>query len=104
MAAIYRLRIAEHRFGVTNGSTLYRRKTYVDHGGHIRDETITHTRIDLRESLFAFVRSEFMSRDTVLLEVLCVMFYKIVDVRKAIYEVRTRSMHVAFVQGVALIK
>lgn len=41
----------------------------------------------MRESLFAFVRSEFMSRDTVLLEVLCVMFYRIVDVRKAIYEV-----------------
>ena len=36
------------------------RKTFVDPSGRIRDETITHTRIDLRESLFAFVRSEFM--------------------------------------------
>ena len=33
------------------------------------------------------LRTPAFSRDTVLLEVLCVMFYRIVDVRKAIYEV-----------------
>jgi regulator of protease activity HflC (stomatin/prohibitin superfamily) len=77
----------------------------VDVSGRIVDETSTHSRVDLRESLFNFVRQarrtllearkyefkcspqDVYSRDTVLLEVACVMFYRIVDIRKACYEV-----------------
>jgi hypothetical protein len=45
------------------------RKTYVDVNKKVRDETITQFRVDLRESLFDFVKQDVYSRDTVLLEV-----------------------------------
>lgn len=45
------------------------RRCYVDMNKRVRDETITATRVDLRESLFNFVKQEVYSRDTVQLEV-----------------------------------
>lgn len=71
------------------------RKTYVDVNKRVRDETVTQTRVDLRENLFSFVKQEVYSRDTVLLEVSCFMLYRIVDVRKAIYEVDDLAQAVA---------
>lgn len=71
------------------------RKTYVDINKRVRDETVTQTRLDLRENLFSFVKQEVYSRDTVMLEVSCVMFYRIVDVRRAIYEVDDLAQAVA---------
>lgn len=64
------------------------RKTYVDVNKKIVDSTTTAFRVDLRESLFNFVKQDVYSKDTVLLEVNCFMLYRIVDVRKAIYEAR----------------
>lgn len=63
------------------------RKTYVDVDGQVRDEHTTSYRVDLREALFDFVKQEVYSKDTVLLEVDTVMYYRITDVRRAIYEV-----------------
>lgn len=71
------------------------RKTYVDINKRVRDETTTQTRLDLRECLFSFVKQEVYSRDTVMLEVSCVMFYRVVDVRRAIYEVDDLAQAVA---------
>jgi hypothetical protein len=45
------------------------RKTFVDINKKVRDETITTSRVDLRESLFVFQRIEIFSKDTVQLEV-----------------------------------
>jgi regulator of protease activity HflC (stomatin/prohibitin superfamily) len=63
------------------------RKTYIDETGRVRDETTTEYRVDLRESVYNFVRQDVYTRDTVLLEVNAVMYYSISDTRKAIYEV-----------------
>ncbi len=71
------------------------RKTYVDVNKRVRDETVTQHRVDLRESLFSFVKQDVYSRDTVLLEVSCFMLYRIVDVRKSIYEVDDLAQAVA---------
>lgn len=63
------------------------RMTYVNEYGRVVDQNVTQMRVDLRENLFNFVKQEVYSRDTVQLEVSCFMLYRIVDVRKAIYEV-----------------
>lgn len=44
-------------------------------------------RIDLRESVFNFPSQEVYTRDTILLDVNSIMFYRIVDIKKAVYEV-----------------
>ena len=61
--------------------------SYVDVNRKVRDENINCTRIDLRESVFNFFPQSVYTKDTVPLEVNCVMYYSISDVRKAIYEV-----------------
>jgi len=63
------------------------RKTYIGVGGQIQDEAINATRIDLRESMFNFMKQEVYTRDTVLLDVNSLMFYRIFDIHKAAYEV-----------------
>lgn len=63
------------------------RRTFIDENGNIRDETNTLKRIDLRENVFNFQRQEVYTKDTILLDVNSLMYYRIDDVRKAIYEV-----------------
>jgi len=63
------------------------RKTAIGPDGVITDETITSSRIDLRESVFNFLRQEVYTKDTVLLDVNALMYYRIFDIKKAIYEV-----------------
>jgi len=63
------------------------RRTYIDTGGSIRDETRTLKRIDLRENVFNFMRQEVYTKDTILLDVNSLMYYRISDVKAAIYEV-----------------
>jgi len=63
------------------------RKTAIGPDGTITDETITSSRIDLRESVFNFLRQEVYTKDTVLLDVNALMYYRIFDIKKAIYEV-----------------
>ena len=43
--------------------------------------------IDLRESVFNFQEQQVFTKDTVLVDVDAVMYYKIVDVKKAVYEI-----------------
>lgn len=63
------------------------RKTYIDEAGRVRDTTTTEYRVDLRESVYNFLRQDVYTKDTVLLEVNAIMYYSISDTRKAIYEV-----------------
>lgn len=63
------------------------RKTYIDVNSKIVDRTTTNFRIDLRESVFNFLRQEVYTKDTILVDVNALMYYSIGDVRKAIYEV-----------------
>ena len=63
------------------------RKTYIDANKKIKDESLTCFRIDLRENVFNFTRQEVYTKDTILLDVNSLMFYRIVDMKKAIYEI-----------------
>lgn len=63
------------------------RKVYIDIDKKMVDTVTTGHRVDLRESLYAFPRIEVFSKDTVLLEVAAVMFYRVVDARRAVYDV-----------------
>mmetsp|Transcript_11083 Transcript_11083/g.30392 ORF Transcript_11083/g.30392 Transcript_11083/m.30392 type:complete len:367 (-) Transcript_11083:93-1193(-) len=63
------------------------RKTYIATNGAVVDTTTTNTRIDLRESVFNFLRQEVYTKDTILLDVNSLMYYSIGDIKKAIYEV-----------------
>lgn len=63
------------------------RKTYIDVNSRVVDKTTTDYRIDLRESVFNFLRQSVYTKDTILLDVNALMYYSIGDVRKAIYEV-----------------
>ena len=62
-------------------------RTYIDVNGAICDENTTDYRVDLRESVFNFLRQEVYTKDTLLLNVNSIMYYSIVDIRKAVYEV-----------------
>eukprot|EP01132_Coremiostelium_polycephalum_P011947 gene11947-14623_t len=63
------------------------RKTYITLAGTISDEIKTSIRIDLRESVFNFLKQEVYTKDTVLLDVHALMYFRIYDIKKAIYEV-----------------
>uniref|UniRef100_A0A7S3GF14 Band 7 domain-containing protein n=1 Tax=Palpitomonas bilix TaxID=652834 RepID=A0A7S3GF14_9EUKA len=63
------------------------RKTYIGPGGNIVDEVVDTFRIDLRESVFNFLRQEVFTRDTVYINVNALMYYSIDDIKKAVYEV-----------------
>lgn len=67
--------------------TITWRKTQIGVDGRLEDETVTAKRIDLRESTFNFMKQEVYTRDTVLLDVNSLMFYRIFDIKKATYEV-----------------
>ena len=53
----------------------------------IYDTTFTSDRIDLREGIFHFQAVDVYTKDTLLLRVNPIMYYRISDVRKAMYEV-----------------
>lgn len=55
--------------------------------GEVCDETTTNYRIDLRENVFNFLRQEVYTKDTIVLDVNSIMYYRIVDIKKAVYEV-----------------
>jgi regulator of protease activity HflC (stomatin/prohibitin superfamily) len=61
--------------------------TKIGLSGVVTDETRTSYRIDLREAVYHFLPMEVYTKDTILLDVSALMYYRIVDVRKAIYEV-----------------
>ena len=63
------------------------RKTYINTRGRIVDKTTNDIRIDLRESIFNFLKQEVYTKDTILMDVNAMMYYRIVDIHKAIYEV-----------------
>ena len=58
------------------------RKTYIDVNSKVVDRTVNDHRIDLRESVFNFLRQEVYTKDTVLVDVNALMYYSIGDVRK----------------------
>eukprot|EP00162_Nutomonas_longa_P009103 comp19019_c0_seq1/m.35126 comp19019_c0_seq1/g.35126 ORF comp19019_c0_seq1/g.35126 comp19019_c0_seq1/m.35126 type:complete len:366 (+) comp19019_c0_seq1:837-1934(+) len=62
------------------------RKTFLQFGV-IKDEVITNYRIDMRESVFNFLPQEVYTKDTVLVNINSLMYYRIYDVMKAVYEV-----------------
>ncbi|KAK8800677.1 hypothetical protein WA158_000002 [Blastocystis sp. Blastoise] len=62
-------------------------KTYIGVDGSIRDESTSNYVIDKRENVFDFLRQEVYTKDTILLDVNSLMYYRIVDIKKAIYEV-----------------
>ena len=47
----------------------------------------TEYRVDLRENIFDFQTQEVYTKDTILLDVNSIMYYRIVYVCKAVYEV-----------------
>merc|ERR1719399_645354 len=51
------------------------------------DENIVTQRVDKRETIFNFLPQELFTRDTVIIEVNALMYYKIKDVQLAVYEV-----------------
>jgi regulator of protease activity HflC (stomatin/prohibitin superfamily) len=62
-------------------------RTYIDSNNVVRDESISAVHIDLRESVFNFMRQEVYTKDTILLDVNTLMYYRITDIKKAVYEV-----------------
>lgn len=62
-------------------------QTVMNRNGNILDNLYSNPRIDTRETLFNFSRQEVYTKDTILLDVNSLMYYKIVDVKKASYEV-----------------
>lgn len=53
----------------------------------IKEEPISDYRIDLRENIYNFLNQDAFTKDTVSIKVNCLMYYKVIDVKKAIYEV-----------------
>jgi len=63
------------------------KKTFIDPNGKIQTLDTVLYRIDLRESVFNFPIQEVYTRDTILLDVNSIMYYRIFDLKKAVYEV-----------------
>ncbi|CAK4638578.1 hypothetical protein LEN26_012640 [Aphanomyces euteiches] len=63
--------------------------------GRLETRESSNYRIDLRESIFVFPAQEVYTRDTILLDVHSIMFYRIVDIKKAVYEVDDLNMAIA---------
>ena len=51
------------------------------------DQVTNDYRIDTREAIFKYPPTEVYTRDTIIVTITSVMFYRIVDVQKANYEV-----------------
>ena len=62
-------------------------KTHIDEFGHVKDVQMTLQKVDLRESVFNFKHQVVYTRDTVQVRANAVMYYSVVNVRQAIYEV-----------------
>lgn len=62
-------------------------RTYIDTNKRIRSERMDYMRIDMRESLFNFPPWQVFTRDTVNLNVNILMYYRIFNVKKAVYGV-----------------
>ena len=62
-------------------------RTYIDTNKKIRSERVDFMRIDMRESLFNFPPWQVFTRDTVNLNVNMLMYYRINNVKKAVYGV-----------------
>lgn len=62
-------------------------RTYIGEDGEIGNESTNDFRIDLRENVFNFLRQEVFTKDTIVLDVNSIMYYRIIDATKAIYEV-----------------
>lgn len=62
-------------------------RTYIDTNKRIRSERVDYMRIDMRESLFNFPPWQVFTRDTVNLNVNILMYYRIFNVKKAVYGV-----------------
>ena len=58
----------------------------IDPSGHVVSRNIHGYRIDTRENVFNFMRQEFYTKDTVLLDINFLMYYRIWDIQKAMYE------------------
>ncbi|KAF0701301.1 Aste57867_8230 [Aphanomyces stellatus] len=71
------------------------KKVVAGANGLLETRDASHYRIDLRESIFVFPAQEVYTRDTILLDVHSVMFYRIVDIKKAVYEVDDLNMAIA---------
>lgn len=70
------------------------RKTYIDINKQVKEESSNLYRIDCREALFNFIPQEVYTRDTIQLTVNALMYYRIVDVKKALYGVDDLHMAV----------
>ena len=70
------------------------RKTFIDINKRVREESCNLYRVDCREALFNFIPQEVYTRDTIQLEVNALMYYRIVDVKKAMYGVDDLHMAV----------
>ena len=53
------------------------KRTYINSQKQIMDENSTNDRIDLRESVFNFLKCEVYTKDTILLTVNSLMYYRI---------------------------
>eukprot|EP00505_MAST-04D_sp_SCG-Rhode-Island_P002660 Stramenopile-MAST_4_protein_2660 len=63
------------------------KKTYININKQVVEENLDLYRVDMRESLFNFVPQEVYTKDTIQVRVNALMYYKITDVKKAIYGV-----------------
>lgn len=63
------------------------KKTYIDRNKRVREEKTEHYRVDCRESMFNFLEQQVYTRDTIQLRVNALMYYRIMQVKKAIYGV-----------------
>lgn len=73
---------------VENPRTFDWKKVQIDaNSGQHYETAVSNIRIDLREAMFNFPRQEVYTKDTVLMDINALMYYKIVDIKKAVYEV-----------------
>jgi len=63
------------------------KQTYIDARHNIIHKETTSWRVDLRETVYNFPRQSVFTKDTVQLCVNALMYYRIIDVKKAVYEV-----------------
>merc|ERR1712216_401875 len=67
--------------------TVFWRRTVLDVNGKINDEPMNTFRIDLRESVFNLMEQPCWTKDPLEIKVNALLFYRIVDIKKAVFEV-----------------
>jgi regulator of protease activity HflC (stomatin/prohibitin superfamily) len=65
---------------------VYIRRTEIS-GGHEFYRVVTTTRIDLREQVYDFPSQQVITRDNVMTEIDALLYFQIVDPKKAVYEI-----------------